>query len=199
MPSDASRPTRWWVAPVLAVVVVATAVAALVAHSLYRRPVAVSAPSVVVATGSSSMPGSAEPGPPNVSVTPEVQRTTLYPQVLQLAQTYFDAINAKKYDEWRSVVTRAVAKTKSQSAFLKGYESTHDGSIVVYRVDGTPGAGLRVLVTFHSVQEVADTPAGSPFPCLAWQVVWPLSFDNNDGRWKIDAGTTTDSPQREAC
>jgi hypothetical protein len=184
---------------VLGVVVVATAVAALVAHSLYQRPVAVAAPSVVVPAATTSMPSSAEPGPPNVAVTPEVQHDALYPQILQLAQTYFDAINSKRYQEWRSVVTRTVAKSKSEDAFLKGYESTHDGSIVVYRVDGTPTAGLRVLVTFHSVQEVADTPAGSPFPCLAWQVVWPLSFDNDDGQWKIDAGTTTDSPQREAC
>jgi hypothetical protein len=184
---------------VLAVVVVATAVAALVAHGLYGRPVATAAPSVVVPTGTSSMPSSAEPGPPNVGVTPEVQHDSLYPQIQQLAQTYFEAINSKRYDEWRSVVTRRLAKTQSETAFLKGYESTHDGSIVVYRVDGTPSAGVRVLVTFHSVQEIADAPAGSPFPCLAWQVVWPLSFDPGDGQWKIDVGTTTDSPQRQAC
>jgi hypothetical protein len=184
---------------VLGVVVVATAVTALVAHSRYQRPAPGAAPSVVVATGTTTMPSSAEPGPANVSVTPEVQHSALAGQIQQLAQNYFDAINNKRYAEWQSVVTRSLARSKSEEAFLKGYESTHDGSIVVYRVDGTPASGLRALVTFHSVQEVADTPAGSPFPCLAWQVVWPLAFNNSDGHWKIDAGTTTDSPQRQAC
>lgn len=187
MSTEPVRPNRWWIAPVLGAVVVATAVSALVAHNLYRSSAA--PPPVVVSTGSATVPSSEEPGPTQVSVTPDAAQDTLHANVRQVLQTYFDAINDKRYDEWRSVVTSAMARQNPEKAFTQGYESTRDGSIVVYRVDTAPDGGLRVLLSFHSVQDVADAPTNFPHGCIAWRVVWPLTQDS-DGTWRVDAGTT---------
>jgi hypothetical protein len=198
VPSDPSRQNRWWIAPVLGVVVVATAVTALLVHGVYQRSAANAAP-LVVSTGSSSVPHSAEPGPSVVTVTPDVLRFAHHTEVQQLFQTYFDAINAKQYDQWRSVVTSDLAEEEPRAQFLSGYQSTRDGSILVYRVDSAPDNGLRVLLSFHSTQDVADAPAKFPYGCVAWQVVSPLSWDSDDNQWKIDAGTTGESPQGKPC
>jgi hypothetical protein len=180
------------------VVVVVTAVAALLTHGVYQRAAA-GAPPLVVSTGSSSVPKSAEPGPSVVTVTPDVLRFAQHTEVQQLFQAYFNAINARRYDQWRSVVTSDLADEEPQGEFLDGYKSTHDGSILVYRVDSAPHNGLRVLLSFHSVQDVADAPAKFPFACVAWQVVSPLSWDADDNQWKIDAGAAGASPQGRPC
>jgi hypothetical protein len=198
VPSDPNRPNRWWIAPVLGVVVVVTAAAAVVVHGRYQRPTDNTVP-VVVATGSSSVPGSAEPGPPTVSVTPDVLKYAQHAKVQQVFQTYFNAINTKQYDRWRSVVTSALADEQSESAFVSGYKSTRDGSILLYRVDTAPNNGLRVLVTFHSTQDPADAPTGFAHQCIAWQMVKPLTWDQDDNTWKIDAGILDGSPLRAVC
>lgn len=196
--SDPSRPTRWWIAPVLGVVVVVTAAAAVVAHGLYHR--APEPAPIPVATGTSSVvPSGAEPGPGAVSVTPDVLRDPVHVDVRRLLQTYFDAINNRSYDQWRSAVTTNMASQKPRRAFLAGYESTRDGSILVYRVDRALDGGLRVLLTFHSTQSPADAPQGHQAGCLVWQVVWPLSWDAREAKWKVDAGTTATSPQVNPC
>lgn len=178
--------------------VVVTAVAAVVAHGLYHRtPVLAPIP---VATGTPSVvPSSAEPGPGAVSVTPDVLRDPVHADVQRLLQRYFDAINDRRYDEWRSVVTVTMASQKSRQAFLAGYESTRDGSILVYRVDRALDGGLRVLLSFHSTQSPADAPQGHQVGCLVWQVVWPLSWDAKEAQWKVDAGPTATSPQVDSC
>lgn len=182
----------------LGVVVVVTAVAALVAHNVYQRQSA-SSPPLDVSTGSASTPPGAEPGSGRVTVTPDVAHDPLHANVQQVLQAYFDAVNDKKYAEWRSVVTPNLANQEPEAAFQQGYESTKDGSILVYRVDTAPDGGLRVLLSFHSTQSVADAPKSFPYGCIVWQVVWPMSLDPQDGTWRVDAGTTDLSPQRNRC
>lgn len=175
-----------------------TAVAAVVAHGLYHRT-PVQAP-IPVATGTSStVPSGAEPGPEAVSVTPDVLRDPVHADVQRVLQNYFDAINNRRYDQWRSAVTATMASQKTRQSFLDGYESTRDGSILVYRVDRAVDGGLRVLLTFHSTQAPADAPAGHRSACLAWQVVWPLTRDDHDGEWKVDVGLSDTSPQISPC
>ncbi len=186
----------------LGAVVVVTAVAALVAHNTYQQPATVaasSAPPVVVAPGSTSVPSTEEPGPTTVLVTPDVAHFPLNTEVQQVLQTYFDAINTRSYQQWRSVVTPGLASTKSQSDFVQGYRTTRDGSIVVYRVDTTLDNGLRVLLTFHSTQNLADAPKTFQHQCIVWHLVWPLTFDPDDNAWKVGAGTTNGSTMTQAC
>ncbi|HEX3648579.1 MAG TPA: hypothetical protein VHV49_09125 [Pseudonocardiaceae bacterium] len=196
--SDPSRPTRWWIAPVLGVVVLVTAVAAVVAHGLYHRAPVLTP--IRVATGTSSaVPTGSEPGSGAVSVTPDVLRDPVHSDVQRVLQRYFDAINERRYDDWRSVVTETMAAQKTRQSFLAGYESTRDGSILVYRVDRALDGSLRVLLTFHSIQSLADAPADHQSGCLVWQVVYPMTFDTQDAGWKVDAGAAATSPQISAC
>ncbi|HKN96753.1 MAG TPA: hypothetical protein VJX10_06535, partial [Pseudonocardiaceae bacterium] len=180
------------------VVVVVTAVAAVLAYTLYR-PASKAAP-IPVATGTSStVPTGAEPGPGVVSVTPGVLRDPVHADVQRVLQAYFDAINNRRYDEWRSVVTSTMSSQKPRQEFLDGYESTRDGSILVYRVDRALDGSLRVLLAFHSTQSLADAPAGHRSGCLVWQVVYPMSWDPRDAEWKVDVGPAATSPQVSAC
>jgi hypothetical protein len=200
--TEPSRPARWWIAPVLGAVVVVTAAAALVAHNTYQRPasaaVASTAP-VVVAPESTSVPSTEEPGSPVVSITPDVAHFPLRTQVRQLLQTYFDAINSHSYRQWRSVVTPSLASTQTERQYEQGYRTTHDGTIVVYRVDTTLNSGLRVLLTFHSTQAAEDAPKTFPHDCIVWHLVWPLAWNPAANAWKIDAGTTDQSTKMRAC
>jgi hypothetical protein len=185
---------------VLGVVVVATAVGALAAHNVYQRPApADAATRIPVSTGSPSVAPTTEPGSPRVSVTPDVLHDPLHGEVQQVLQTYFNAINNRRYEQWRSVVTASMAAKKSQQDFLTGYATTKDGSILVYRVDRDLGQNLRVLVSFHSTQSVADAPSDHPSGCLKWQVVWPLTFSTQDNAWQLDTGTSAGSPQVQDC
>lgn len=191
--SDPSRPARWWIVPVLGVVVVVTAVTALVVHDLYggTAVAAQSPPPVVVPSATSSVPPSAEPGSGVVTVTPDVEHFPQHADIQRLLQTYFDAINDRSYERWLSVVTSELADTKSQQQFVAGYETSIDGSIQVYRVDTELDGSLRVLVRFHSTQDAADAPPDFPYPCIVWYQVFPLTFDVDTQQWKIDAGTTS--------
>ena len=139
------------------------------------------------------------PGPTTVAFAPDFVAYPQQGQLLNVLQTYFNAINDKRYDEWLSAVTPTFAAEQSRDQFLLGYRSTHDGSIFVYRVDPAPENGLRVLVSFTSTQAVADAPNQSPYPCIHWQVVLPLAWDADRKQWEIDAGIAKSSPQKQAC
>jgi hypothetical protein len=179
------------------VVVVVTAVSALVAHNMYDRPTAaVAPPRVVVPSATSSVPPSAEPGSPIVTVTPDVEHFPLRDDVQRVLQTYFDAINDRSYTKWRSIVSRKVAASKPLAQFITGYETSVDGSILVYRVDTELDDSLRVLVRFHSTQDPSDAPQDFQYGCIVWYQVFPLTFDTDAKQWKIDAGTTS---RRQTC
>ncbi|HEY3611386.1 MAG TPA: hypothetical protein VGL06_28090 [Pseudonocardiaceae bacterium] len=199
MSTDPRRASTWWIAPVLGLVVVLVAVAALIAHSLYHQQAAPGAGSAVAPPSQASVPGSAQPGPTTVAFAPDF---AAYPQqalLLKVLQTYFNAINDKRYDEWLSVVTPTFAAEQPEDQFLAGYRSTRDGSIFVYRVDPAPEHRLLVLVGFTSTQAKADEPAKYPYPCIHWQVVLPVAWDVNRKQWEIDAGIAASSPQGQQC
>lgn len=184
----------------LGVVVVATGVTALVARHVYQRP-ATTEPPVVVSTSQPTLPPAQEPGSATVAVSPDAANSPEVGQVRQLAQQYFDAINTRNYDEWTSVVTPALADEQPRERFKQGYASTRDGSIEIVRIDETPdGAGLRVLLTFHSVQKVEDAPQNAPFTCVAWQVVWPVV--DQGGTLRTDVSSSLGDrtvPLRQKC
>jgi hypothetical protein len=198
VPSDSRRPTSWWVAPVLGLVAVVVAVAALIAHDLYHQAAAATT-GPAAPPGQSSVPSSEEPGPTTVAFAQDVAD---YPQralVLTVLQAYFNAINDKRYEEWVAVVTPALAAEQTRQGFLNGYRSTRDGSIYVYRVDTAPDNGVRVLLSFTSTQSPADAPPNFPHTCIRWQVVVPLAWDPKMKQYEVDAGITGSSPQTQAC
>jgi hypothetical protein len=170
-----------------------------VAHSLYHPPPPSSAGQVAAPPSQASSPGSAPPGPSALTFSLDVAAFPQHELVLSTLQTYFNAINDKRYDEWLAAVTPTFAAERSKTNFLDGYKSTHDGSIFVFRVDPAPQNGLLALVAFTSVQALADAPEKFPHTCIHWQVVLPLSWDGNHKQWEIDAGFAGTSPQAQAC
>ena len=182
----------------LGLVVVAVAVAALIAHSLYRQPQSTSS-DAVVAPGQSAVPSSNQPGPTTVAFAPDFANYPQHSQLLAVLQLYFKAINDKRYDEWLSAVTPTLAAEQTKQSFLDGYRTTRDGSIFIYRVDTAPRNGVRVLLGFTSVQALQDAPPNFPHTCIHWQYVLPLAWDAQAKQYEVDAGITGSSPQTQAC
>ncbi|HWE87840.1 MAG TPA: hypothetical protein VG317_00085 [Pseudonocardiaceae bacterium] len=200
MTTAPQRPRYWWLAPVLGGVVLFTGAAGLVARAVYQGgdgSAGSGALPMVLPSAATSVPASEEPGSPTVRLTDDAANYPLGGEVRTLLQTYFDSINSKSYDEWRSVVTDARQQGEPRSVWRADYRTTTDGSIDVYRIEQAPQGGLRVLLTFTSEQDVANAPPDLPSPCIHWQVVYPLTVEN--GAWKLDVGISSASPQRQRC
>jgi hypothetical protein len=192
-PRPASR--QRWLIPVLVVVISLTVGIGLLARELYRRPEAEPTEPVVSDSPSSVAP-EAQPGSPIVEVTPDVFAHPQYQSVRQVLQGYFDSINNRDYLKWTSVVSRERAKTKTASEWKNDYQSTRDGTILVYRIEpGSPGS-LRVLVAFTSTQDVEDAPVYLPEGCIRWRLVLPLRLENG---WRVDTTDGGTNPEHERC
>lgn len=181
----------------IGLVVIAVVAGALVAHSLYHQQ------PVTTGLGSppahSSVPSADEPGPSTITFAQDFANYPQHGELLNVLQSYFDAINDKQYDEWVAAVSPALAAEQTPADFLKGYHTTRDGSIYVYRVDTAPANGARVLLSFTSTQALADAPANFPHECIRWQVVLPLAWDGKNKKYEVDAGITGSSPQKQVC
>jgi hypothetical protein len=182
--------------PVLLIAVIATALGGLLARDLYSEEPA-SPPPTVVATSPSPGPSGEQPGPSTVQGTIDAVAHPLYPTLRGLLQTYFDAVNAKDYRRWSSVVTYERQANQPEQEWRKEYNTTKDGSIVMHRIEARGDGTARVLLTFTSTQAKENAPQELPVPCIHWNVVW--AFSTEDGEWKLAAGPTSATPQHEAC
>ena len=182
--------------PVLLITVIATALGALVARSLYTdqppaRPIAIDP------TPTTSVPLSEQPGSSEVQGTADATAHPLYNTLQPLLQQYFDAINAKDYEAWKQVVTSERVTTTKVDKWYEDYRTTHDGSIVIYRIEASGDGHARVILQFISVQDPANSPPEFPERCIRWSLVWPFAKERNE--WKLGAGTTSASPQYDYC
>lgn len=182
-----------WVLPVVLVAMIATAVGALVARQIYAEPE--TSPSVVLPSDH-PLPPNEQPGDTTVAGTSDATEHPLYETVRQLLQTYFDAINDRRYEQWRTVVTRNLGKIPEEK-WRADYRSSKDGSIVVRRIETGPPNTARVLVSFTSVQDLEHAPYELPAECIHWRLVLPFTVE--DGTWKLDTGMTNVASQHEAC
>jgi hypothetical protein len=188
-------PRQLWLLPVLLVAVIATALGALVARSVYadqpRPPAAIEPPP-------SSVPRDEQPGSAEVKGTTDAVAHPLYVTVEKLLQQYFNAINAKDYEAWSATVTAGRRKDQPEKDWRHNFKSSRDGSIVVYRIETAAGGDTaRVLLHFTSTQDPADAPPNLPVDCIEWNVVWPFALD--DGEWRLAGGSTSAFPQAAAC
>jgi hypothetical protein len=194
--APATRGRQLWLIPVLVVVLALTAVGALIARDRYQEPEEPPQATAVLPS-TTSLPPAARPGSKTVVGTRDATGHPLYDQTRALLQSFFDAINARNYDQWRSAVTRDRAQQQPEEDWLKSYQSSRDGSIVIYRIElGQPGTA-RVLLSFVSTQDVRDAPPELPVACIRWHVVFALTVE--DGTWRVDGGPTGTSPQHEEC
>lgn len=182
-----------WVLPVVLVVVIVTAAAGLVARAVYTRP----ADEAAAAVPPNQTPPAEEPGDATVTATTDAGAHPLYETMRGLLQTYFDSINGRHYDQWRTVVSARRARLQPDKDWRVAYQSTKDGSIVMYRIETGPPDTARILLSFTSVQDPRDAPPELPEHCIRWKVVFPVAFEDN--AWKLDSGPTSSAPQHEKC
>ncbi|HEX6356570.1 hypothetical protein [Actinophytocola sp.] len=193
MSTGSSR--QLWLLPVLLITVIATALGALVARSLYKEPPP--SPPAAVEPSPSVVPLSEQPGSAEVQGTVDATTHPLFNTLQSLLQRYFDAINEKDYDGWSTTVTNERLRTTPEKQWRIDYRSTRDGSIVIYRIEATGDDTARVLLRFTSIQHEDDAPPELRAPCINWNVVWLLAKDRNE--WKLAGGPTSKNPQTERC
>jgi hypothetical protein len=189
------RAPRLWLA--LLGVVVLTAAAGLGGREIYRQRTEPAVTQPVVASSSSATPSVDQPGSGTVQPTEDAAAHPLYDQIRQTLQAYYDGINSRDYTKWRSAVTKARVDAMPESKFRKDYQSTKDGSILVYRIEAAPDKKLRVLHGFTSTQAITDAPPEFQRTCIQWHSV--LSMAKEDNQWKVDAGAESASPQHDEC
>lgn len=185
-----------WLVPVLIVVVSLTVGAGLLARELYRLPADVTVPPVTVPSTTSLAPAE-QPGSPTVELTPGAAAHPAHEPVRQLLQTYFDAINGRSYERWKTTVTADRIQAQPRREWLVDYRSTRDGSIIVRRIETRPDQQLQVLVGFTSTQDPEDAPLALPVGCIRWNLTLPLQREN--GQLRIAAVPAGTIPHREAC
>jgi len=168
----------------------------LLAREVYREPDQ-REDTILAVPGSGARPLAQQPGPGTVELTPDAAQHPQHEVVERLLQTYFDAINSRDYDKWKATVTKARILAKPRAAWLKDYDSTKDGSILVYRIDAV-GDDMRVLLGFTSTQDPDEAPDELPgASCVRWRLVLPLTKEA--GNWKVDSVTSYAPPEVEAC
>ncbi len=183
----------------IGVVLVLTAVGGLVAREIYEptpsptAAVVSAAPPPVTTSGAPVK----QPGSSTVQLSADAAAMPYGSAVQQLLQVYFDSINAKNYVEWESVVTQAFIDANPQPYWLNSYQTSADGSIYVYRIDAAPQGGLRVMLTFTSVQDKVNEPSFAPYTCINWHSVLPLV--RQDSGWKVDSGSNGQHPPTTEC
>lgn len=183
--SAAPVPTSYhrWLIAVLIVVLSLMVAGGLTARRLYRVPE--SSPTTVAELPSTAtLPVSEQPGPDTVELTRDAAAHPQHEAVRTLLQQYFNSINSRNYDEWKNTVTRAREQEKSRASFQQEYQTTKDGSILVYRIESQSNKSLRVFVAFTSTQDKSAAPAVLPETCVRWDLVLPLSVEN--GHYQVD-------------
>ncbi|WP_236788901.1 hypothetical protein [Amycolatopsis sp. GM8] len=193
----ASPSPQRWLLPAVIVVVSLMVGGGLLAREFYRVPDP--QPDAILALPSTTArPLAQQPGPGTVELTPDAAAHPQHEVIRQLLQTYFDSINNRDYEQWKTTVTRARILAKSRPAWQQDYLSTKDGSILVYRIDAVSEQDLRVLVGFTSVQDPKAAPQELPgASCVHWKLTLPITLES--GHWRVDtvAGYTT--PEAARC
>ncbi|MEU5258234.1 hypothetical protein [Amycolatopsis sp. NPDC021455] len=193
-PAPSSR--QRWLVPVVVVVLSVTVGGGLLARELYRRPDQPAGDTSAAASTPSSA-SSGEPGAANkVKMTDDAKAHPQADAVRKVLQTYFDAINAKNYRQWTSVVSAQRVAEQSPTVWLDGVNSTKDTDALVYRIERGSGQSLRVLVGFTSRQKPEDAPPFFQEACIKWRLVLPMIVD---GSLKIDAVDKGPQPEHEKC
>jgi hypothetical protein len=149
-----------------------------------------------VAPSSSATP-TRQPG----SMTVELSRdSAAHPQeetIRQLIQTYFDAINTRNYERWKTTVTKQRIQARPADMWAREYQSTKDGSVLVYRIETLSERQLQVFIGFTSTQSISAAPPDMPEPCIRWRLIWPIAQEGD--AWKLDTVPTGTVPEHAKC
>jgi hypothetical protein len=181
--------------PVLLITVIATALGGLFARDLYD-PAPPSVPAAVQPPPT-DVPLHEQPGSPEVGGTTEAAAHPLYGVLRPVLQAIFDAINAKDFQAWAKHVTQERLDTTPEKDWQNDYESSRDGSILVYRIEASGDGTAKVLMRFVSTQDPEKAPPTMPSKCIEWNVVW--AFERSDGQWRLSGGISGKTPNLAPC
>ncbi|MDV6012757.1 hypothetical protein F8178_09750 [Haloechinothrix sp. LS1_15] len=146
-----------------------------------------------------------QPGDPQVRLSEAASRHPQHTGVREALQTYFDAINERDFELWRSVVTAERAEGTDAAQWREDFRSTQDGDMYVHRIEPAADQRLLVLLSFTSTQDVVDAPPTLPEPCIHWWLALPLTEDGDGGgseagdAWRIDTVPPGTPPVHQPC
>jgi hypothetical protein len=187
----ATLPRAMWrrVLVVAAVVVAAAVGVGVGVRELYHQPVG-----NVVAVPSTSVAPSLPPGLRTVQMTLDALAHPDAEQVRGVLQVFYDSINDREYERWKTVVTsQAVTDLPTLTRFQNVYDTTQDSEIRVHRIEQAPGGALRVLVSLTSNQSTDKAPLDLKVTCIRWRLVYQLVWDGD--ALKVDGS----SAQKNHC
>lgn len=195
LPASA-KPQRWLL-PLIVVVLCLMVGGGLLAREVYRVP-DLPPPAVLAPPTSDTRAPGPEPGNDIVKLTPDAAGHPLGEAVRRVLQTYFDSINERNYTTYSTTVTRKRLSEKKQGEWLHDFQSTTDGSVLVYRIEAAGAQNLRVLLGFTSVQDSGDAPAELPgASCIRWRLALPMALENNS--WRVDSVAGYAPPEASKC
>ena len=96
-----------------------------------------------------------------------------------LLDNYFDGINRKNYELWKSTVPPSKWRELPQSKWFDAYDSTRDRDVQVHRIDPGQDRSALVMLSFKSEQDLEDAPPQVKARCVQWAVVYPVVVDEN--------------------
>ncbi len=182
--------------PTVLVVAALTATAGVLARDAYHRPAQATGDRVATQV-SSPVQRAEQPGSTTVRLSLDADMHPDGERVRELLQRYFDAINARDYDQWAKTVTADRVNRILRARWESDYETSRDGTILVHRLETVSPTRLRVLMTFVSTQAIAKAPADLQADCIRWRVVYPVQEEA--GSLRVDFGTEGSSSQFTAC
>jgi len=112
-------------------------------------------------------------------------------RIQDVLQRHFDAVNNLDYDAWTATVARSRANDQSRDHWLRGYRTTHDGSITVSEIDTLGPQTAMVWLTFVSTQSPSDAPSDLPVDRICWSQQIPVSDVDGDPRLGVPPEGTT--------
>lgn len=150
----------------------------------------------VASTAAGQSPAAAESSKPGANRTVQLEGSANHPlavDVVRLLQGYFDAINERDYQAWRSSVSADQAAAETAEGWRATYSTTEDTDVRIRSIDDDP---LRVRLTFTSHQTPALAPPDLPVDCIRWDVTYLLR--HVEGRLVI-SGVDPTAQQKVAC
>ncbi|WP_139274121.1 hypothetical protein [Saccharopolyspora flava] len=115
-----------------------------------------------------------------------------------LLDNYFDGINRKNYELWKSTVPPSKWRELPQSKWTEAYDTTRDYEIKVHRIDPGQDRSALVMLSFKSEQSLEDAPPQVKATCVAWNVVYPVVVDEH-GNAVLDISKLPNSAIAERC
>lgn len=185
-----------WLAPILIAVASLALAGGLLARDYYQQESAAAAGPVSLPTTTSLSPAQ-QPGSPLVKLSPDAAQHPHDETVRRLLQAYFDGINGRNYERWKTSVTSERVRAKTQQQWQRDYRSTQDGSILVHRIETAHDETMRVLLSFTSTQAIRDAPVTLPHRCIHWWLALPIALEQ--GHWKIDTVPPGTVPEMAPC